>query len=67
VERRFTIAPHTLVFASAPDVPLLIAHGVPGAAETRNQATFVVGLLGAVLAIGAAMALALIVGSGLGS
>jgi hypothetical protein len=67
VERRFTIAPHTLVFASAPDVPLLIAHGVPGAAASRNQATFVIGLLGAVLAIGSAMGLALMVSGGLGS
>ena len=67
VERRFTIAPNTLVFASAPDVPLLIAHGVPGAAASRNQATFVIGLLGAVLAIGSAMGLALMVSGGLGS
>lgn len=67
VERRFTIAPNALVFASAPDVPLLIAYGVPGAASSRNQATFVVGLLGAVLAIGSAMGLALMVSGGLGS
>ena len=55
VERRFTIAPNTLVLASAPDVPLLIAHGVPGAAANRNQDTFIIGLLGAVLAIASAM------------
>lgn len=67
VERRFTIAPGTLVFASAPDVPLLIAHGVPGVAASRNQATFVIGLLGAILAIGSAMGLALLVGGGLGT
>jgi hypothetical protein len=67
VERRFTIAPDTLVFASAPDVPLLIAHGVPGVAASRNQATFVVGLLGAVLAIGSAMGLAFLMSGGLGS
>jgi hypothetical protein len=67
VERRFTIAPNTLVFASAPDVPLLIAHGVPGVAASRNQAMFVIGLLGAVLAIGSAMGLALLVTGGLGS
>ena len=67
VERRFTIAPNTLVFASAPDVPLLIAHGVPGSAVDRHQATFVCGLLGALLAIGSAMALALMVSGGLGS
>ena len=66
-ERRFAIAPETLVVIGAPDVPLLIAHGIPGAAEDRNQATFVVGLLGAVLAIGSAMGLAFLVSGGLGS
>jgi hypothetical protein len=66
-ERRFTIAPNTLVLASAPDVPLLIAHGEPGVAAGRHRTTFVVGLLGAVLAIGAAMGLALVVTGGFGS
>jgi hypothetical protein len=65
-ERRFAIEPHALVLASAPDVPLLIAFGVPGMAAGRNQATFVVGLLGAVLAIGSAMALAILVSGGFG-
>jgi hypothetical protein len=67
VERRFTIAPETLVLASAPDVPLLIAHGVPGDAAVRHQSTFVVGLLGAMLAIGSAMGLALLVSGRIGS
>lgn len=67
IERRFTIAPHTLVLASAPDVPLLIAHGLPGVAADRNQDLFVVGLLGAVLAIGSAIGLAHVVSGGLGS
>lgn len=66
VERRFEIAPHTLVLASAPDVPLLVAYGVPGAAADRNQDTFVIGLLGAMLAIGSAMGLAFVVSGGLG-
>jgi len=66
-ERRFAIAPETLVLVAAPDVPLLIAHGIPGAAEGRNQTTFVIGLLGAVLAIGSAMGLALLVSGGIGS
>ena len=61
--RRFAIAPETLVLASAPDVPLLIAHGVPGVAADRHQDRFVVGLLGAVVAIGSALALALMVTS----
>jgi hypothetical protein len=64
IERRFTIAPHTLVLASAPDVPLLIAHGLPGVAADRNQELFVVGLLGAVLAIGSAIGLALVLSGG---
>lgn len=58
-ERRFAIAPETLVLASAPGVPLLVAHGMPTAAVDRPQTRFLVGLLGAVLAIGSAMALAL--------
>jgi hypothetical protein len=66
-ERRFTIAPHTLVLASAPDVPLLIAHGLPGVATDRHQDTFVIGLLGAVLAIGSALGLALVLSGGFGS
>jgi hypothetical protein len=60
-ERRFTIAPETLVLASAPDVPLLIAHGVPATAADRQQDRFIVGLLGAVLAIACALGLALMV------
>ncbi len=67
IERRFTIGPHTLVLASAPDVPLLIAHGLPGVAADRNQDLFVIGLLGAVLAIGSALGLALVLSGGFGS
>src|SRR5688572_10750713 len=66
IERRFTIAPHTLVLASAPDVPLLIAHGLPGVAADRHQDQFIVGLLGAVLAVGSAMALAIVFGGAFG-
>ena len=66
-DRRFAIAPETLVLASAPGLPLLIAHGVPEAAAGRQQRHFIVGLLGGVLAIGSAMALALLVGGGFGS
>jgi hypothetical protein len=67
IERRFAIAPETLVLASARDVPLLIAHGIPGTAAERHEATFVVGLLGALLAIGSAMGLAILVSGGFGS
>ena len=67
VGRTFDIAPETLVLASAPDVPLLIAHGIPGAAVGRQEDRFVVGLLGAMLAIGSAMVLAVMVSGGFGS
>ena len=67
IDRRFTIAPGTLILASAPDVPLLIAHGLPGAAADRHGDQFVLGLLGAVLAIGSAIALALVISGGSGS
>jgi hypothetical protein len=66
IERTFTIAPESLVLASAPDVPLLIAHGIPGAAAERHQDRFVVGLLGAVLAIGSAIVFAVMLAGGFG-
>jgi hypothetical protein len=62
--RRFAIAPETLVLASAPDLPLLIAHGVPQVAVERQEGRFIVGLLGAILAIASAMALALMIAGG---
>ncbi len=67
IERRFVIPPHVLVLASAPKIPLLIAHGLPAVAAERHQDRFLIGLLGAVLAIGSAVALALVVTGGLGS
>jgi hypothetical protein len=66
-ERRFEIPAEALVLASAPDAPLLIAHGLPSAAVERREGRFLLGLLGAILAIGSAMALALIVSGGPGS
>jgi hypothetical protein len=66
-ERTFHIPAHELVLASGPGMPLLIAHGLPAAAVDRHQDRFVVGLLGAVLAIGSAMTLAIVVSGGLGS
>jgi hypothetical protein len=57
--RTFEIAPGVLVLAASEEVPLLIAHGIPGAVVERDQDRFVVGLLGAVLAIGSAMVLAI--------
>ena len=65
VERTFTIEPDTLVLASAPGAPLLVAHGTPSVAGERHQGRFLVGLLGAVLAIGSAVALAAMLPSAL--
>jgi hypothetical protein len=65
--QRFHIAPEALVLASAPGVPLLIAHGVPGAAVERHQDQFMIGLLGAVLAIASALALAIGISGGIAS
>ena len=66
-ERTFRIAPETLVLAASDEVPLLIAHGVPGAVVGRGQGRFVVGLLGAILAIASAMVVALSLSGGFGS
>ena len=50
-----TIAPEALVLAASDEVPLLIAYGIPGAVVERGQTQFMVGLLGAILAIASAM------------
>jgi len=63
--RTFEIPPDTLVMATSPDVPLLIAQGVPGAVVERGQMQFTVGLLGAVLAIVSAMVVAIGLSGGL--
>ncbi|HEV7604928.1 MAG TPA: hypothetical protein VGO15_08165 [Candidatus Limnocylindrales bacterium] len=65
VEDTFHIAPETLVLAASDEVPLLIAHGAPGAVAERGQDRFLVGLLGAVLAIASAMVFAISLGGGL--
>jgi hypothetical protein len=61
-ERTFEIAPDALVIAASETVPLVIASGAPAAVAGRGQRLFLIGLLGAVLAIGSAMAMALMVG-----
>ena len=66
VQRTFDIAPEALVLAASPDVPLLIAHGVPGDVVERGQDRFTVGLLGAVLAIVSAMVVAIDLSGGFG-
>jgi hypothetical protein len=57
----FEIASGDLVIAASDEVPLLIALGAPASAAARQQARFIVGLLGGVLAIGSAVVMALIV------
>jgi hypothetical protein len=63
----FHIPAEELVLVSAPGVPLLIAHGTPGAAADRHQDRFLLGLVGAILAIGSAMTLAVVLAGGLGA
>jgi hypothetical protein len=64
--RTFDIAPQTLVLADSRDVPLRIAFGTPGAVVARGQTAFLMGLLGAILAIVAAMVLAIDLDGGFG-
>jgi hypothetical protein len=66
-ERTFEIEPETLVLSAAPDVALLIAHGTPGAAVDRHRETFLIGLLGASLAIVSAMLFAIMLAGGFGT
>jgi hypothetical protein len=61
----FDIPPDSLVLASAADAPLLVSLGAPPAIAAREQGRFVLGLLGAVVAIGSAMTLAILLGGGL--
>jgi hypothetical protein len=64
-KRTFEIRPEELVVAAAADVPLTIALGGPGEATARAQMQFLLGLLGAVVAIAGAVALALMIQGGL--
>jgi len=61
IMRVFSIPPESLVLASTPDLPLLIAFGLPQMVMGRQQGRFIVGLMGAILAIGSAMVLALMI------
>ena len=67
VERTFEIEPQTLILAASTEVPLLIAFGTPGAAEVRQRDRYLVGLLGACLAIVAAMIFAIMLSGGFGT
>jgi len=62
--RTFEIAPEALVLAASDEVPLLIAYGEPGLVAERGQSRLLVGLLGALLAIGSALLLAASVNGG---
>jgi hypothetical protein len=59
---RFDIHPDTLVLAVTQDSPLLIAEGAPEAIVAREQGRFLVGLLGAVLAVSSAIVAAVVIG-----
>lgn len=61
----FEIAPDALVLAASVEVPLHVAFGAPSAVSARGEWQFVIGLVGAALAIASAMALALLVDGGL--
>lgn len=57
--RTFEIPAGELVIAAMPDTSLLVSLGPPSAATARHQGRFLAGLLGAVLAIGSGVALAI--------
>jgi hypothetical protein len=65
--RTFEIGPEELVIAAAADTALLVALGPPSNAAARHQRRFLAGLLGAVLAIGSGIALAVMVTGGFGT
>ncbi len=64
--RTFEIAPDTLVVVGGGGSRLLIAAGSPGVASARLEGRFLVGLLGAILAIGSAIALGLVLSGAVG-
>jgi hypothetical protein len=66
-ERTFEIAPATIVLAATSEVDLLISLGAPATAVAHEENRFVVGLLGAILAIGSAVILATTLSGGLAS
>jgi hypothetical protein len=57
----FYIDPQDLVIAASSEVPLVISIGPPAEFAARQRGLFVVGLLGAILSIGSAMVLALVI------
>ena len=67
ISRTFDIPSDQLVVAAGPAMPLLVSFGDPAVAAGRHRDTFVMGLLGAVLAIGSAIVLAFALTPGIGS
>jgi len=65
-QRTFDIKPETLIVASGSGVRLLVTLGSPAVAAQRADDRFIVGLLGAVLSVGSAIALAWLISGGLG-
>ncbi len=65
-ERTFEIPPASLVLACQPGQRLLITAGTPAVAVQRADDRFIVGLLGAVLAIASVIVLAWLLSGGLG-
>jgi hypothetical protein len=65
-KRTFEIEPEELVMAASPGARLTVALGPPMEAATRQEDRFLLGLLGAALAIGAAVALAIMWQGGFG-
>jgi hypothetical protein len=60
----FEIAPDALILAASREVPMVVSLGAPTQVAARGQWQFVVGLLGGVLAIGSAMAMAVLIQGG---
>ena len=65
-ERTFDIAPGSLVLAGQPGQRLLITSGTPALAVQRADDRFILGLIGAALAVACALALAWLASGGLG-
>jgi hypothetical protein len=66
-QRTFDITPASLILAGGSEMRLLVTLGTPAVAAQRADDRFIAGLLGAVLAIGSAVALAWLVSGGLGA
>lgn len=64
IETTFDLEPDLLVLASAPDAPLLVAWGAPGEVAARDLGAFLVGLLGALLAVVSAVGAAALLSGG---